>query len=330
MPILEEENAPFEQTRMLLYGAPLSRKTWWATRAAEDGFNVIFCDLDGGSQITKNIPAAARRRIFHLDMRVPVDGYDNSGAHLLAHCVHGKAALYDEQLRKYVSINRAEEARAYIKLDLSKLTGDTVLIIDSWTALCAALVEAHSNVVNPTKIGKLEWDDYAAVRHVLDHFLAGLRRLNCHVIVIAHSETYAKRKPDADPKAKPNEAIEQIRLQPASVSRNHGEKLASHFTDTLFFDVPNSMVGTMIDTRGSVDFDAGSRSMAPKKYKWDEVSFADFAAPPATQADKFFSPAITDVTGEELAAAAASNKAKSTVNVGGGSTGIINRLGKGA
>lgn len=331
MPLMSKTLENTGLVRMLCYGAPLTRKTWWALRAAEEGFNIIHCDIDGGHHIAANLSPEAQGRIYHLDMRAPVDSYDNSGVHVLAHAMHGNAAIFDETDRKYVPVSKLEQDRTYTKIDLTKLDEWDILVIDSWSALVAVLTESSNKVLNPTTVPKLEWDNYGSVRLVLDHFISGIKRLNCHVIVIGHSETFAKRKPDADPKGKPHETIDQIRLQPASISRNHGETLARNFTDTLFFDLPNSTVGVYIDTRGSSDFDAGSRRLAPKRYKWDDVSFSEFVpreSRPIGNAS-FTSKGIISGTGAELAPA----KQSATISAGGSAGGtaakpspILNRL----
>ena len=53
--------------RLLIYGPAKTRKTWFATKAAELGFNVILIDTDYGFHVTQNLTPEARRRIYHLD-----------------------------------------------------------------------------------------------------------------------------------------------------------------------------------------------------------------------------------------------------------------------
>lgn len=276
MPQIDETLNNDNLARLLVYGNAKTRKTWWATMAAELGFNVILADIDYGFHVVQNLTPAARRRIYHLDMRPPVDDFKDNGALCLVHAMQGKVTFYDEATRRYTPRRKLDPEGKYAVLDFTKLTNRDVLIIDSWTELVTQVVAADQSVLDPTAVSKLEWDDYQKYRLLLDLFLANMAKLNCHVIVIGHAETVGKRKKDAPAKAKPEEAYESIRLQPMSVSRSHAETLASKFTDVLYFSVPNAMTGTMINTKGSADFDAGSRRVAPSLSKFADLTFAHF------------------------------------------------------
>ena len=41
--------------RALVYGPPKSRKTWWVTKLAEAGFNVLLCDIEDGAAVAGNL-----------------------------------------------------------------------------------------------------------------------------------------------------------------------------------------------------------------------------------------------------------------------------------
>lgn len=328
MAALEEALDNSALSRILVYGAAKMRKTWWATAAAELGFNVILADVDYGLHVTRNLTPEARKRIFAMDMRCPAEDFKNCGAAALVRAMQGSAVLYDEGTRRYVPMNKAEPERKYVKIDVAKLTSRDVLIIDSWTALYTHLVCMDRNIVDATSINKLEWDDYQKMRIALDHFLSNMARLNCHVIVIAHGEEWAKRRADAPAKSKPEEAIESIRTQPMSVTRSHAATMAKHFTDVLFFSSPNPMVGVMISTKGSDDFDAGSRSLPPMVKKFDEITFAQFVPPAHVDAvstnSQYSSLGVQEVTGAELIAA---RPQSATISVGAKPT-ILSNLKK--
>lgn len=327
MPQIDETLNKDNLARILCYGAAKTRKTWWATRAAELGFNVILADVDYGFHVTQALSPEARKRIYHLDMRAPVEDFKNSGALTLVHAMQGKVTFYDETTRRYTPKRDVSADSNYAVLNFNKLTSRDVLIIDSWTELVQHIVASDRMIVDPSQVPKLEWDDYGKMRLLLDLFLANMGKLNCHVIVIGHSETVGKRKKDAPAKAKPEDAIEQIRLQPMSVSRSHAETLASKFTDVLFFSIPSATVGTMISTKGSVDFDAGSRRFAPALRKFDDLTFADFI-PADMQAavknnENYSSEGCKAMTGAEILAVAAEQPA--AINVGKSPVSILNR-----
>ena len=324
---LDDDLENDDLARIMVYGPPGSRKTWWATRAAELGFNVILADLDNGYKITRQLSPEARKRVFRLDMRAPNDGYDNCGAMALAHAMNGNACYFDEETRKYVGRSKIEAGKKYIHLDFTKLTARDVLIIDSWTIFVQQLGLVSRRVLDPIKIAKFEWDDYAKIRLVLDHVLSNMKGMNCHVIVVGHSETNAKRKKNAAEKEKPETAIEQIRLQPSSATRAHGEVLAASFSDVLYFEIPSALQGTTIETSGSVDFDAKSRSLAPKIYKWTDLDFSPFVSPAHLDAvagnTKFDTEGLREITAEDLPV----SQTNAQINVGAG-TGFTLNIGK--
>ena len=321
MASLDEALENTDLARLMLYGPPGSRKTWWAGMAAELGFNVILADIDHGHKILRQLSPEARKRIFHIDMRAPDDGYANCGSAALAYAMNGAVTFYDEETRRYVPKNKIDVDRTYVQLDLSRMSNCDVLVVDSWTAMVQQLGLLSAVIIDPTKLNKFEWDDYAKMRLVLDHFLAGAKKSNGHIMVIGHTDTYAKRKKDAAEKAKPEDAIEQIRTQPYSVTRAHAETMANNFSDVLYFEISSSMVGTTISTKGDVDFDAKSRSIAPTSAPFTKLQFDQFVSKTNLEQAKantvYSSEAAKTVTGAEILAAIEANKGTATINVGG-------------
>ena len=292
--------------RVLVYGQALTRKTTWALKAAEAGFNIIYFGFDHNFQVAGQLSPAARKRIFHFDMRMPESKQDNNGALSLVSAAQPNIVYFDEAARNSAIIARLDPEISYTRIDLTKCTSNDIIVIDSWTAFVSMLNLAQRPILDAKVVPKLEWDDYAKVRLLLDLFIKNLMKMAAHVIVIGHAETYAKRKPDAAPKAPANEAVEQIRLQVASVTRSHAETLPKEFTDVLFFETQNSMVGPQISSKGSVDFDAGCRRLAPFVKKFDDFQFVNLVPDTMLEIVKqnvtFSSEAIYTAKGAEFAA----------------------------
>lgn len=317
MPIIEESLAHENLVRVLCYGQALTRKTTWALKAAEAGFNVIYFGFDHNFQVATQLSAEAKKRVYHLDMRPPEDAHANSGALTLVQAAKPAVTFFDEEARQYVPMNKLEPETQYLRLDLTKVTPADIIVIDSWTAFVMNLAIAQRPVLDVKSVPKLEWDDYAKVRLLLDLFIKNVSKLNCHLIVIGHAEVYARRRKDADPKATGSEAIEQIRTQPSSISQAHASTLAKEFTDVLFFETQNAMVGPRISTRGSVDFDAGSRLFPPFDKKWEEFQFVNLLPPEmlahAAKNAGFSSEALYTAPGSEFKTGSGSS---ATINVG--------------
>lgn len=313
MPVLASSinSSQANLARLLIYGPAKTRKTWWALRAAELGFNVILADMDYGFHVASNLSEEAQQRIYHIDMRPPVDSYRNTGAITLAHALQSPEVCFDETARCYVPVTKLDPDATYLRLRLSEATSNDVLVIDTWTALYTHIALSTRNITDPVQLNKLEWDDYAKLRLALDHFLSGMSRLNCHVIVIGHIEEYAKRKADASPKDKPNEAIEYIKHQVSSISHAHAATISKHFTDVLTFDIPAPTIGTVISTKGGAGMDNGSRRLPPSITKFDELDFSTFVSKVnielARRNKVFSSPACVAMTGAEILAARGSS-----------------------
>ena len=304
MPTMDKKIADDFRVRMILYGFAKTGKTTWALRAAEAGYNVILCDLDDGYQVAQRLSPEAQKRVYHVDMRRPFGDILNSGAMTLGPAVGGKGIVYDETERRYLSIfGPFEEDHDYCVFNLAVRDLNTVLIMDSWTAFVEQLYHEKIFGNNPTETDKTEWDDYRIVQDVANIFLANLRALGIHVIVVAHAEEYARRKPDADKKAVGKDAIEGIYIQPVSVSRPHGRTLSGKFSDVLFFERPYSSKVVMTSS-GSNNQEGGSRLLAPGNYDPEEFSCADYleqaSGVKVDPVDAYESKALMSITKEQL------------------------------
>lgn len=256
--------------RTLCYGPAKSKKTWWALKAAEAGFNVLIVNGDDGIHIVKQINKEALRRIRIIDCYDSISGavmYD-----LVARLLRGDKVIWDDQIRK--CLRKIDPAHDCFVLEASKLTAADVLIIDSWTALCWSFtvqgaLEKNIDLSEGEK-GDNPWELYGDTGRQLDWCLNRLKSLPCHVVVIGHVETYEKTR-------KKGKDIEVIftRQQPISSSRPHGQRLSKYFSDVLFF----KMVGNQfrIDTSAEDGRDGGSRVLVPKNWNWDELTFAAYA-----------------------------------------------------
>lgn len=307
--------------RALVYGPPKSRKTWWVTKLAEAGFNVLLCDIEDGAAVAGNLSEAAQNRIYRLDLRPNSESLSTSGGAAISYAMSGEVVNFDEETRAYAAVQKVDPDTLYTQIDFRQLGPHDVLVFDTWTAFVQQMIGLTVVISNPTVVPKLEWDDFAKVRLILDNFLTNVLKLNCHVVIIAHSETYAKRKPTADPKDKPKDAIGSVRLQPCSVTRAHAETMAGKFNEVFYMEIPNPTMGTMISTKGSEDFDAGCRTVAPGIYKFDSFNLASLMPSEILEAVKdsgeFSSPAITTRTGAEISALRAGNSA-TPIKVGAG------------
>lgn len=300
MPTMDQSINEQYRVRMMVYGYAKTGKTTWAMRAAEAGYNVILCDMDDGFQVAQRLSPEAQKRIYHVDMRYPFGNINNCGALALCQAVAGRPCIFSETARRYVPAKGPfEDGKEYCIFDLGSAGLETVLIIDSWTAFVEQIYHAKLGIADPTEFTKKERDDFYMAQDVANVFLANLKALRCHVVVIAHAEEYAKRKADASANAQGKDAIDDIYLQPVSTSRAHGRTLAGKFSDVLFFSRPYNK--TQIDAGGNDTQDGGSRLLPPGKHDPETFSLADYlelAGTTSPNVDHYESQGVVPMTPE--------------------------------
>ena len=161
MPPLTAKLEKGTNLRLLLYGQQKMRKTWWAGKFAEAGFNVLLIDSDDGTQILKQIAPKAQHLIQIVNSK---DDFDRACAFLfLTNFLKGKPIVWDDTARRSIyNIDDANKEHAHYALDISKFNSNTVLILDTWTAIAplTMLQFALTNNIDLTDASKTEWDGY--------------------------------------------------------------------------------------------------------------------------------------------------------------------------
>lgn len=269
MPMGDQNTDWGRPTRTFLYGPDKTKKTWWATRAAEDGYNVILIDGDDGASIINQLSMEARKRILVIDaVNTPTI---NTFARFMATFMKGEPFIWDEQ--KKVSLRptmQLDPTHSNVYFDIKKLSMNDVVIIDSWTALAASLMHewAKENNVDLTEVEK-EGDQFSLMGYqsrFLDYVLTKQKTFPCHVIAIGHETVYEKW----EGKGKDRKMVEQ-RTQPFSSTGPHAKKIGSHFSNVLRFR-KYSDISFKIDSGGDASTMGGARQLAPKVYDWGAIS----------------------------------------------------------
>lgn len=250
--------------RVFAYGPAKTKKTWWALNAAMANFNVILLDGDDGWHIASQIPKETHHRISIWEVK---DQMANpTFAPFLTRLLKDGKITWDESAKKVEMLYPNENCSM---LNLNELDSNTILIIDSWTALVSSLTMkfAKENSIDLTDAEKNEWEFYGWAGRLTSFLLNRLKSLPCHVIVIGHSTVYEK-KSGKGKQAK----TEWARRQPISTSGPAGMQIADKFSDVLFFHTHGT--ANKIDVSGADDKDGGSRVIPPKDYQWADLQFS--------------------------------------------------------
>lgn len=289
------QSKEFSQLRVLAYGPSLTRKTWWAAKAAEAGFNVLLLDGDGNPQVLNNLPPEAQRRIRHIRCRDGVQEVKFSL--LLTALLGGHHTVWDDTANR-MAFSAKDKTHDHFVLNVRKLTSNDVLVLDSWTAAqdSAMLYYAQQNDINLADAQKAERESYNWQGNLNRFWLMALKALPCHVIVVGHSTIYEKRK-----KVLGKEEVEWVRTQPVSSSGPNAMAMSKSFSEVLFFSIDN-LGKVQVDGTSKNDRDGGSRVLAVKR-PWEDLQFVDFIKAsnnPMPQPDAEMPGCIFVPAGEEI------------------------------
>lgn len=306
MPTLEDKVNDTESPlllRELFYGAPKTRKTWLAGTAAEAGFNVILLDCDHGYHIlAKQLSSEARKRLQLFECRDSVT--KANACEFLTRFLSNQRVFFNNKTRLVVPAQPKEENPDISELNISRhLDKNTVLILDSYTALIASLwfryaIENKINLMDPVKEDDVR-PGYAWAGALASTLLEKLTKLPCHVIVTGHETMYEKYK--KIPGSKKQE-LEWTRRQIKSTSNPHSMTIGDKFSDILYFYTVSS-ISTKIDTRPAKLAEGGSRIIPPNAYNWEDLvwekicGLAGIQLPPKDLPYLDFTPDITTTGG---------------------------------
>ena len=271
MPKLEEELRDNNQLRLILYGPEKTKKTWWAGMAAEAGYNVHFINTDKGLSILRNISPEGRKRINVIDA---TDTMTNAtGAIIMTAIMKGTPFVWDTDRKLLITRATSKGTINAVRYDISKLTFNDILVVDSLTALVQSIIWRFciENEIDLSDAKKVEWEGYRWSGALLSWMIAQLKSIPCHIIVIGHQDVYAKTKTVMS-NGRKETITEWTRLQLKSTSGPHAMSIGKDFTDILYFFTTGSLF--KIDTAGAKDRMGGTRAMPPKTYNWKDLQFA--------------------------------------------------------
>jgi len=252
--------------RILLYGKGKTKKTTWAVKAAEAGFNVFHIDGDDGAHILYQpgiLSEEARKRVLTINV---VDTFERAvfASFMARFCKAGTTGFTWDEQDKQIVLGLRNSEHTFVKIEPPKFTSNDVVIIDSWTRLAASTLFqfAKEHSIDLADAAKVEWDGYGFQGRFLDFVLKSLSAFPCHVIVIGHATVYEKRSKD-------QKTILSQTTQPISSTGPHGAKLADFFSDVFFFE-KMSDTAYYIRTSGSQDRMGGSRHFDAGHLKMEE------------------------------------------------------------
>lgn len=260
--------------RILLYGPSKCRKTTWALKAVEAGFNLVFLRGEDNLQVIRQIPRNLLHKIKIIDIREPLGGA--SLCYFMTEFLSAKDFVWNETTKtKYISGIAAEADGNYVQVRPRLLGPNDILVLDTWTAYVQSMDRqfAGINHINLADAAKKDWEGYGWTGRLADWSISQLKALPCHVLVVAHQQTYEKKSSIRDGKGGWLTHTEWTRIQPVSTSSASSQRLAKDFTDVFLFYLVGEQV--KIETGPKQDRDGGSTNVPPGTHNWEKFQFLD-------------------------------------------------------
>lgn len=273
---------PSDPLRILGYGDTKTKKTWWALMAAAAGWRVVLLDADKGSKIIKQIGLSPEALARVSVINIADTAFSPTATVFMAQALTEKVVWNEQEKRILPPLHQPSPDCSHYILDLRKLGPETLLVVDTWTSIIKSM-EWNFNIrneIDPRDAEKIEWPGYGHMGRNATWMIKKLKSLNCHVMVISHKTLYEKRTTTkvrgSDGKMHNETKVEFQRVQPVSSSGPHGMTLGADFDECYIFE-RRSEKSFMIDLAGDKDKDAGSRSIKPQQYKWEDLQFEKVA-----------------------------------------------------
>lgn len=260
--------------RVLCYGKEKTRKTWWAIKAAEAGFNVHLLDADDGAGINetwKTLDKPSIEAVRRLNIIRVVDKLDVAQtAIFFTSLFANKYIVWDEDDRSIRTVPESIiDTHAHYTIDPRKFNFRDIIIADSWTSLAQSVDEKFAkelgvDITSAEKSGEeLYGKDYKFLNWMLNQFNA----LPCHLIVIGHEQNWQQVKAKTVGGKVVRENVGNPKIQPISSSGRHSGMIGKHFSDILYFSLTPTG-HTRINTKNDPDRTGGSRHVPPGEYSW--------------------------------------------------------------
>lgn len=257
----EQKNPPL--LKLLLGGDSKAGKTFYAALAAKFGLNVLYLDGDvGGPTIGKmvrdgTLTREEASRILLLDMKDSVLAGEREptfwdDVFSLVSARGGGILWNDEEGR--MAIRSKDADVELLNIVPNKLDHNTLLVIDSWTALTESITmkcagEAGIDLMNAT-MSEMR-PIYQGSKLRATELLRIIRSLPCHCIVLAHPDEYQHK---VAPEGKKVGAVSERDLLiaytkkiPKTTSKPEGLNMGKYFTDVAWIELARNGRDRVID-----------------------------------------------------------------------------------
>ena len=228
---------------VLVYGPPKVGKTQLVGELATHGYNLIWFDLERGSDTLLKLPVEAQERVELISL--PDTRSYPIAIETCLKVIKGGECWIDEETGKVVSPTLRKPDKTYTRVCLNELTADTIVVFDSLTQLTNSAI-AHITKNQPDDY-KLQYDDWGNLGKLMDIFLSHVQQSKFNVVCISH-ETEAELEDG------------KVKIVPTAGTRNFSRNTAKYFGHVVYCQVANKKHTFTSSTTSIMNVIAGSRT----------------------------------------------------------------------
>lgn len=280
MPRMDQAPATKRLVKLMLIGDGKIGKSYYAGMAASEGFNVLYLNGDVATQTLTQLPLEAQRRLYLLEMGDTIMGgiRDTKFITSIKAFTSQITFNWNDDLQRVASRN--DKSNTIWKIKPGKLDENTVLVIDSWTALVESMAQ-EAAIANSLDLATASTSQMRAVYQSTGArgtaLLQVLRAVGCHVILICHPDEYQHKTAPEGKKISDVKETEMIidwtKMIPKSSSRPHGMLMSKYLTDVAWMEVSPSGKERRLNFRLRADRISGGHFDDVKSV--EEYSFAN-------------------------------------------------------
>ena len=238
------DKAPSATHRVLIYGAPKSGKTQLASMLALE-YKLIWFDLENGYATLLKLPQSAQSNVELVS--IPDSKTFPIAIETMLKVITGNPVDICEQHGKVSCPLCKKDNLPFSHIELSKVAGDTVVVIDSLTQLTNSAV-AFITKTQPDDY-KMDFSDWGNLKAVVEKFLSQVQVAKYNIVCISHEEEVEME----DGRKK---------IVPVCGSSKSSRNTAKYFDHVIYCDVKNRKHGAASSTTFANNILTGSRTDA--------------------------------------------------------------------
>lgn len=178
-----DKKAPSQTHRVLIYGAPKSGKTQLASTLSEK-FNLLWFDLENGYGTLLKLPQEQQQRIELIS--IPDSKTFPIAVETMLKVMTGRECKICEAHGKVACPVCTKDNAPVTVVNLSELSDDTVVVVDSLTQFTSSGIATITK--NQPDDYKMQFDDWGALRAIVEKFLSQVQQARYNIVCISHEE----------------------------------------------------------------------------------------------------------------------------------------------